>query len=137
MGGPVRWAVPAAEGRWPTLAALIGVYALSVTPFVSSLLRGQSDHLGRSVASACATALLLCLVWLGHTWAWRLTVAFCMAAGLLVFVGGMLSGAWVVSGAGIAYLLLGTALVGTPAVRAFLDERWAARHAARRRSAPR
>lgn len=140
---PERWGVPAQAGRWPTLAVLIGLYALSVTPFLSGLLRGEAENIGRSVITACATALLLGLVWRGHVWAWRLTVGFCLFAGLLVFVGGMLAGAstggpagWVVSGAGVAYLLLGTALVGTPAIRAYLDERWAARQGASRRARP-
>jgi hypothetical protein len=129
---PGRWGVPADAGHWPTLAVLLGLYGVSVTPFLGALLRGQSAHTASSVATACGTALLLGLVWRGHVWAWRFTVGLSMVAGLLVFVVGMLAAAggpagWVVSGAGLAYLLLGTALVGTPVIRAFLDRRWAAR----------
>lgn len=134
VADPDRWGVAPEAGRWPTLAVLIGLYALSVTPFLSGLLRGEAQDIGRGVITATATALLLGLVWRGHVWAWRLTLGFSVLAGLLVFVGGMLAGAstggpagWVVSGAGLAYLLLGTALVGTPAIRAFLDGRWASR----------
>ncbi|MFC3835253.1 MULTISPECIES: hypothetical protein [Deinococcus] len=131
-----RWGVPAAAGRWPTLAVLVALYAVSITPFVGSLLRGQATNVGSSVLTACASALLLGLVWRGHVWAWRFTVGLSMVAGLLVFVVGMLAATagpagWVVSGAGLSYLLLGTALVGTPVIRAFLDSRWSARRGRR------
>ncbi|WP_309573180.1 hypothetical protein [Deinococcus sp.] len=127
-----RWSVPPDAGRIPTLAVLLGLYAVSVTPSLGALLHGQTANLASSVATACGTALLLGLVWRGHVWAWRVTVGLSMVAGLLVFVVGMLAttagpAGWVVSGAGLAYLMLGTALVGTPVIRAFLDSRWAAR----------
>ncbi|GHF31186.1 hypothetical protein HNQ07_000618 [Deinococcus metalli] len=127
-----RWGVSGDAGRWPTLAVLIALFAVSVTPTLGALVRGQDAHLASSIPTAIGTALLLGLVWRGHVWAWRVTVGLSMLAGLLVFVVGMLAAlggpaGWVVSGAGIAYLLLGTALVGTPVIRAFLDRRWAAR----------
>lgn len=119
----------AESGRIPTLAVLWGIYALTTVPFLAGLLRGQDAHLGRNVLYATGTALLLAWVWRGSVWAWRLTVSLCMIAGLTVFVGGMLAGGsswvgWVVSLAGIGYLLLGTALLSVPGIRAFLDSRW-------------
>lgn len=122
----------AASGRVPTLAVLAGLFMLATTPFFGRLLRGDSADLLRNVLYACATAVLLAQVWRGSVWAWRLTVALSMFAGLLVFVAGMLAGVsswqgWVVSAAGLAFLLLGTCLVAVPGIRAFLDARWAAR----------
>lgn len=122
----------AEAGRTPTLAVLVGIFMVTVTPFVAGLVQGQTADWGRNVLYAVATAALLYSVWRGSVWAWRLTVGLCMVAGLLVFVVGMLAGSvawqgWVVSGAGLAYLLLGTALVGTAVIRAFLDSRWEAR----------
>ena len=127
-----RWDGSAEAGRWPTLAVLLGLYAVSVTPSLGALLHGQTAHLASGTVTACGSALLLGLVWRGHVWAWRVTVGLSMVAGLLVFVVGMLATTagptgWVVTGAGLAYLLLGTALVGTPVIRAFLDRRWAER----------
>ncbi|MFC6666281.1 hypothetical protein ACFP9V_13635 [Deinococcus radiopugnans] len=111
---------------------LLGIFMVTITPFVAGLVQGQTADWLRNLLYAFATAVLLYNVWRGSVWAWRLTVGFCMVAGLVVFVIGMLAGSvawqgWVVSGAGLAYLLLGTALVGTAVIRAFLDARWAAR----------
>lgn len=122
----------AEAGRTPTLAVLVGIFMVTITPFVAGLVQGQTADWLRNLLYAFATAVLLYNVWRGSVWAWRLTVGFCMVAGLVVFVIGMLAGSvawqgWVVSGAGLAYLLLGTALVGTAVIRAFLDARWAAR----------
>ncbi|CAM3835883.1 hypothetical protein [Deinococcus frigens] len=128
----------AEAGRAPTLAVLTGIFMVSVTPFVAGLVQGQTADWGRNLLYAVATAALLYGVWRGSVWAWRLTVGMCMVAGLVIFVVGMLAGSvawqgWVVSGAGLAFLLLGTALVGTAVIRAFLDSRWAARQQAMRR----
>lgn len=122
----------AQAGRVPTLAVLMALLMTSATPFLAGLLQGQTQNLGRNVLYTCLTVFLLGMVWRGSVWAWRLTVSFSMAAGLLVFIVGMLAGTaawqgWLVSGAGLVYLLLGTALVGTASIRAFLDSRWAAR----------
>ncbi|CAM3285958.1 hypothetical protein DESA109040_06640 [Deinococcus saxicola] len=122
----------AEAGRTPTLAVLIGIFMVSVTPFVAGLVQGQTEGWVRDLLYAVATAVLLHGVWRGSVWAWRLTVGFCMVAGLVIFVVGMLAGSvawqgWIVSGAGLAFLLLGTALVGTAVIRAFLDSRWAQR----------
>lgn len=81
---------------------------------------------------AAATAVLLGQVWRGSVWAWRLTVGFGVLAGLLVFVAGMLAAVgswqgWVISLAGVAFLVLALCLVSVPGIRAFLDSRWAAR----------
>ncbi|GGM07422.1 hypothetical protein [Deinococcus aerophilus] len=119
----------AESGRLPTLVVLVGLFMVTVTPFVAGLVQGQTADLGRNLLYAAATAALLWSVWRGSVWAWRLTVGMCMVAGLVVFVVGLLVGSvnwqgWVVSGAGLVYLLLGTALVGTAAIRAFLDSRW-------------
>jgi hypothetical protein len=122
----------AEAGRTPTLAVLVGIFMVTITPFVAGLVQGQTADWTRNLLYAIATGVLLFNVWRGSVWAWRLTVGFCMVAGLVVFVVGMLAGSvawqgWVVSGAGVVYLLLGTALVGTAVIRAFLDSRWAAR----------
>ncbi|PTA69865.1 hypothetical protein C8263_00820 [Deinococcus arcticus] len=121
-----------AQGRSLTLATLWALFLLSVLPSVAGLVQGQTGDLLRQALYAGATAFLLGMVWRGSVWAWRLTVSFGMLAGLLVFVVGMLAGGsswrgWVVSVAGLGYLVLATALVGTPSIRAFLDRRWAAR----------
>lgn len=122
----------AEAGRVPTLAVLAGLFMLATTPFLGRLLQGSADNLTRNVLYAAATAVLLGQVWRGSVWAWRLTVAFSMAAGLLVFVAGMLAGVsnwqgWIISLAGLGFLLLGTCLVAVPAIRAFLDSRWVGR----------
>ncbi|WP_328774658.1 hypothetical protein [Deinococcus aquaedulcis] len=121
-----------AQGRTLTLATLWALFLLTVLPFVAGLVQGQTEGALRQSLYALATAFLLGMVWRGSTWAWRLTVSFGMVAGLLVFVVGMLAGGaswrgWMVSVAGLGYLVLATALVGTPSIRAFLDSRWAAR----------
>ncbi len=130
---PRHNAQQAEAGRTPTLAVLVGIFMVTITPFVAGLVQGQTADWTRNLLYAVATAVLLYNVWRGSVWAWRLTVGFCMVAGLVVFVVGMLAGSvawqgWVVSGAGVTYLLLGTALVGTAVIRAFLDSRWEARH---------
>ncbi|OLV20077.1 hypothetical protein [Deinococcus marmoris] len=130
----------AEAGRTPTLAVLVGIFMVSVTPFVAGLVQGQTEGWGRDLLYAVATAALLFNVWRGSVWAWRLTVGMCMLAGLVIFVVGMLAGSvawqgWIVSGAGLVFLLLGTALVGTAVIRAFLDSRWEARQRAMRRKA--
>lgn len=133
MAAPSPFNAQQAEaGRTPTLAVLLGIFMVTITPFVAGLVQGQTADWLRNLLYAFATAVLLYNVWRGSVWAWRLTVGFCMVAGLVVFVIGMLAGSvawqgWVVSGAGLVYLLLGTALVGTAVIRAFLDARWAAR----------
>ncbi|GAA5446779.1 hypothetical protein Ddep01_00524 [Deinococcus depolymerans] len=109
----------------------------SSLPFVASLVQGRAQNVGQGVLSMCLTVFLLGMVWRGSVLAWRLTVGFSFVAGLLVFIVGMLTGTaawqgWVVSAAGLVYLILGTALVGTASIRAFLDSRWEARSAARR-----
>ncbi|WP_291427968.1 hypothetical protein [Deinococcus sp.] len=129
---PAPDAALAQAGRVPTLAVLMGLLMTSSTPFLAGLLQGQTQNLGRNVLYTCLTVFLLGMVWRGSVWAWRLTVGFSMVAGLLVFIVGMLAGSvawqgWLVSGAGLVYLLLGTALVGTASIRAFLNSRWAAR----------
>lgn len=116
-------------GRIPTLVVLWGIYMLSTVPFLAGLLRGNTEHLARNILYATGTALLLFMVWRGSVWAWRITVSLCMLAGLLVFIGGMLAGTqawqgWVVSAAGIGYILAGAALLGVASIRAFLDSRW-------------
>ena len=121
-----------AAGRTATLAVLAGLFMLATTPFLGRLVQGETDHLFRNVAYALATAALLWQVWRGSVWAWRLTVGFSVLAGLLVFVVGMLAGVsnwqgWVVSLAGLGFLLLGTCLVGVSSIRAFLDSRWTRR----------
>lgn len=126
----------AQAGRVPTLVVLMGLLMVSSLPFVASLAQGRAQNVTQGVLSMCLTVFLLGMVWRGSVLAWRLTVGLAMVAGLLVFIVGMLTGTtawqgWVVSGAGLAYLGLGTALVGTPSIRAFLDSRWAARRAAR------
>ncbi|THF71877.1 hypothetical protein E7T06_00445 [Deinococcus sp. Arct2-2] len=129
----------AERGRVPTLAVLLCIFMLTVTPFLGGLIQGQTANLARNILYACATAVLLGQVWRGSVWAWRITLSLSMAAGLLVFVVGMLAGGvswqgWVISIAGIAFLLLGTALVATPAIRAFLDARWLSRSSAGRKA---
>lgn len=130
----------AERGRVPTLAVLLCIFMLTVTPFLGGLIQGQTANLARNILYACATAVLLGQVWRGSVWAWRITLSLCMAAGLLVFIVGMLAGSvswqgWVISVAGIAFLLLGTALVATPAIRAFLDTRWLSRTSAGKEAA--
>jgi peptidoglycan/LPS O-acetylase OafA/YrhL len=135
----------AERGRVPTLAVLLCIFMLTVTPFLGGLLQGQTANLARNILYACATAVLLGQVWRGSVWAWRITLGLCMAAGLLVFIVGMLAAGvseesaswqgWVISVAGIAFLLLGTALVATPTIRAFLDARWLSRTSAGRQAA--
>ncbi len=122
----------AEAGRVPTLVVLAGLFMLATTPFLGRLLQGQTDHLARNLLYAAATAVLLGQVWRGSVWAWRLTVGFSVAAGLLVFVVGMLAGVsngqgWVISLAGLGFLVLGTCLVGVSSIRAFLDSRWGRR----------
>lgn len=122
----------AAAGRLPTLVVLAGLFMLATTPFFGRLVQGQTDNLARNVLYAAATAALLAQVWRGSVWAWRLTVACSVLAGLLVFVVGMLAGVsnwqgWVISLAGLGFLILGTCLVGVSSIRAFLDSRWAGR----------
>ncbi|WP_051935385.1 hypothetical protein [Deinococcus sp. YIM 77859] len=124
-------------GRTPTLAVLLGLFMLSTTPFFGHLLQGNTDNFARNVLYACATVVLLGQVWRGSVWAWRLTVSFSMLAGLLVFVVGMLAGVshwqgWIISLAGVGFLLLGGCLVAVPSIRAFLATRWAARRGGRR-----
>ncbi|MVN87383.1 hypothetical protein GO986_11450 [Deinococcus sp. HMF7620] len=116
-----------AAGRPLTLAVLWGLFMLTSLPLLAGLVQGQATGVERQVLYACATAFLLGMVWRGSIWAWRLTVSFGMVAGFLVFILGMLSGTWVISGVGLGYLVLATALVGTASIRAFLDSRWAAR----------
>lgn len=122
----------AGAGRTATLAVLAGIFMLATTPFLGALLRGQSENLARNVLYAAATALLLGQVWRGSVWAWRLTVGFSVFSGLLVFVVGMLAGVsnwqgWVISLAGLGFLVLGLCLVAVPSIRAFLDARWTGR----------
>lgn len=122
----------AEAGRVPTLAVLVTLFGLTVLPFLAGLLQGQTAGVLREMLYAAATAFLLHMVWRGSVWAWRLTISFGMLAGFLVFIVGMLAGSaswrgWIVSLAGLGYLLLCTALVGTPSIRAFLDSRWAQR----------
>ncbi|TDE85958.1 hypothetical protein E0686_08925 [Deinococcus sp. S9] len=119
-------------GRVPTLAVLAGLFMLATTPFFGHLLQGNTDNLARNVLYACATAVLLGQVWRGSVWAWRLTVGLSMFAGLLIFVVGMLAAVsnwqgWIISLAGLGFLLLAICLVAVPGIRAFLDVRWAAR----------
>ncbi|KEF34999.1 hypothetical protein RDMS_04170 [Deinococcus sp. RL] len=121
-----------AAGRTATLAVLAGLFILATTPFFGRLLQGQTDHLFRNVAYALATAVLLWQVWRGSVWAWRLTVGFSVFSGLLVFIVGMLAGVshwqgWVISAAGLGFMVLGLCLVAVPSIRAFLDSRWAVR----------
>ncbi|MEF2279133.1 hypothetical protein V3W47_12555 [Deinococcus sp. YIM 134068] len=123
----------AEAGRIPTLVVLAGLFMLATTPFLGRLVQGQTDNLARNVLYAAATAVLLGQVWRGSVWAWRLTVGFSMFAGLLVFVVGMLAGVsnwqgWLVSLAGLGFLVLGICLVAVESIRAFLDARWMARH---------
>ncbi|MDV6373679.1 hypothetical protein [Deinococcus arenicola] len=128
----------AEAGRTPTLAVLVGIFMVTITPFVAGLVQGQTADWVRNLLYAVATAVLLYNVWRGSVWAWRLTIGFCMVAGLVIFVVGMLAGSvawqgWIVSGAGLIYLLLGTALVGTAVIRSFLDSRWTDRRKTLRR----
>lgn len=122
----------AEAGRVPTLAVLVSLFGLTVLPFLAGLIQGQTEGILRELIYAAGTAFLLSMVWRGSVWAWRLTLSFGMLAGFLVFIVGMLAGSaswrgWIVSLAGVGYLLLCTALVGTPSIRAFLDSRWAQR----------
>lgn len=126
----------AEAGRIPTLVVLAGLFMLATTPFLGRLVQGQTDNLARNVLYAAATAVLLGQVWRGSVWAWRLTVSFSVFAGLLVFVVGMLAGVsnwqgWLVSLAGLGFLVLGICLVAVESIRAFLDARWKARHGGR------
>ncbi|GAA5513038.1 hypothetical protein Dcar01_01764 [Deinococcus carri] len=131
----------AEAGRLPTLVVLAGLFMLATTPFFGHLLQGSAANLVRNVLYACATAVLLGQVWRGSVWAWRLTVGFSMFAGLLVFVVGMLAAVgswqgWIISLAGVGFLLLGLCLVSVPGIRAFLDSRWAARRGGQRGRGP-
>ncbi|MFC4639271.1 hypothetical protein [Deinococcus hohokamensis] len=122
----------AEAGRIPALLVLWGLFVLSTTPFLGRLLQGETANLAQNVLYTVATAALLVQVWRGSVWAWRLTVAFSIFTGVLIFVVGMLTGVsawigWLVSAAGIAYVLLACCLLAVPTIRAFLDERWAAR----------
>ena len=122
----------AGAGRSYTLATLSGLFLLTVLPFVAALVQGQASEMPRHLVYAAGTAVLLRSVWRGGVWSWRLTVGLSMAAGLLVFMAGMFAGqvnwqGWVVSAAGLAFIACGLLLVGHPAIRAFLDTRWAAR----------
>ncbi|WP_278913478.1 hypothetical protein [Deinococcus wulumuqiensis] len=122
----------AAAGQTYTLATLCGLFVLTVLPFVAALVQGQASEVPRHLAYALGTALLLRSVWRGGVWSWRVTVGLSIVAGLLVFMGGMFAGqvswqGWVVSAAGLAFIACGLLLVGHPAIRAFLDGRWAAR----------
>ena len=126
----------AGAGRVPTQVVLVALFMISTTPFLAGLLQGQTGDFARNVLYACATAALLAQVWLGSVWAWRVTVGLSMFTGVLVFVVGMLTGTvswqgWVISVAGMAYIALGLLLVGHPAIRSFLDGRWAERRARR------
>lgn len=119
-------------GRSYTLATLAGLLLLTVLPFLAGVIQGQTAGWGRELLYAALSALLLSSVWRGGVWSWRLTVALCMVAGVLVFIAGMFAGTvawqgWAVSVGGLAYLACGLLLVGHPAIRAFLDTRWAAR----------
>ncbi|WP_368493238.1 hypothetical protein [Deinococcus sp.] len=123
---------PVAVGRTLTLATLVGLFLLTVLPFVAALVQGQASDLLRHVVYALATAFLLAGVWRGSVWSWRLTVGLSVLSGFLVFVAGMFAGSvnwqgWVVSLAGLGFIACGLLLVGHPAIRAFLDTRWAAR----------
>ena len=124
-------------GRPYTLATLAGLFGLTLLPFLAGVLQGQTAGWGRELLYAALTALLLASVWRGGVWSWRLTVALCMVAGVLVFIAGMFAGlvawqGWAVSVGGLAYIACGLLLVGHPAIRAFLDSRWAARGVRRR-----
>lgn len=123
---------PVAAGRTLTLATLVGLFLLTVLPFVAALVQGQASDLPRHALYALATAVLLHSVWRGGVWSWRLTVGLSVLAGFLVFVAGMFAGnvswqGWLVSLAGLGFIACGLLLVGHPAIRAFLDSRWAAR----------
>ncbi|GGK19485.1 hypothetical protein GCM10008955_11160 [Deinococcus malanensis] len=128
-------------GRVPTLVVLWGLFTLSSTPFLGRLLQGETALFAQNVLYTCATAVLLGLVWRGSVWAWRLTVSFSIFTGLVVFVVGMLAGTsswmgWLVSAAGIGFLLLACCLVAIPSIRSFLDSRWAARRRSAGRKVP-
>ena len=115
-----------------TLATLVGLFLLTVLPFVAALVQGQVSDLPRHALYAIATAALLYSVWRGGVWSWRLTVGLSVLSGFLVFVAGMFAGnvswqGWLVSLAGLGFIACGLLLVGHPAIRAFLDTRWAAR----------
>lgn len=122
----------AEAGRLPALLVLWALFVLSTTPFLGRLLQGETAHLARNILYGIATAALLVQVWRGSVWAWRLTVALSIFTGLLIFVVGMLTGTsawigWLVSAAGLGYVLLACCLLAVPSIRAFLDRRWAAR----------
>ncbi|MFC4425439.1 hypothetical protein [Deinococcus navajonensis] len=122
----------AEAGRIPALLVLWGLFVLSTTPFLGRLLQGETANLAQNVLYTIATAALLLQVWRGSVWAWRLTVAFSIFTGLVIFVVGMLTGTtawmgWLVSAAGLGYVLLACCLLAIPSIRAFLDQRWAAR----------
>lgn len=134
--GPSPGSALANLGRSYTLATLAGLFLLTLLPFLAGLLQGRTGDWGRELLYAAATALLLGSVWRGGVWSWRLTVALCMGAGVLVFIAGMFAGAvawqgWAVSVGGLGFLACGLLLVGHPAIRAFLDTRWAARSGGR------
>ena len=122
----------AGVGRSYTLATLTGLFLLTVLPFVAALVQGQASEVPRHLLYALGTALLLRSVWRGGVWSWRVTVGLSIVAGLFVFMAGMFAGqvnwqGWAVSAAGLAFIACGLLLVGHPAIRAFLDTRWAAR----------
>lgn len=122
----------AEQGRSYTLALLVSLFMLTILPFAVTLLRGQPEKPLQHLLYALATAFLLWSVWRGGVWSWRLTVGLSFLAGFLVFVAGMFAGAvnwqgWLVSLAGLVFIACGLLLVGHPAIRAFLDSRWAAR----------
>ena len=122
----------AAVGHLYTLMTLWGLFFLTVLPFAASLVQGQPQNVVQHVVYALATASLLRAVWRGSVWSWRLTVGLSVLAGVLVFIAGMFAGqaswqGWVVSLAGLAFIGCGLLLVGHPAIRAFLNTRWAAR----------
>ena len=122
----------AETGRPLALGTLSGLFLLTVLPFAAALVQGQASEVPRHLVYALGTGLLLRSVWQGGVWSWRVTVGLSVVAGLLVFMAGMFAGqvnwqGWVVSAAGLAFIACGLLLVGHPAIRAFLDTRWAAR----------
>lgn len=119
-------------GRLYTFATLLGLLTLTVMPGIAALVQGQASMVPRQLIYALGTGVLLRSVWRGGVRSWRVAVGLSIVAGLFVFMAGMFAGqvswqGWVVSAAGLAFIGCGLLLVGHPAIRAFLDSRWAAR----------
>lgn len=110
-----------------TRLLLLALFCLVALPVAAEWMQGQTGRALPQLLSLTASAGLLWLVDKGFVVAWRIAVSMSILLGFVAFALSLLIGKWSLTLAGLMFIVLGLGLVGLPIVRAYLDERWAAR----------